>query len=155
MLDFLQCGAPQWCLLVINHSKYVNISIINQIVKLELCCPQLSYHKSATKIPLKPPLMLVKSPFSYGFPMDIWYLWWAPPCNAVVVYHQALLWWLSQWCRLHPESAAGPGGFNRQQLELTWGYHVYMAIYIYTYIYNGYKIGCGHEKYRRSRINNY
>ena len=33
--------------------------------------PTERYHKSATQIPLKPPLMLVKSPFSYGFPMDM------------------------------------------------------------------------------------
>jgi hypothetical protein len=72
-----------------------------------------------------------------------------PSDSLFQVRHQALLWWLSQWCRLHPESAAGPGGFNRQQLEITWGYHVYIAIY------NGYKIGCGHEKYRKSRTNNY
>ena len=60
LLIFLQCGAPQWSLLVYKpHEYYSLIGIRNHTYWGDI--HQLSYHKSA----INP----MKSPFSYGFPM--------------------------------------------------------------------------------------
>ena len=90
--NILQCGAPHDVRSFINTSKYIYIYIdlrtISHSELLELCGPQLSYHKSA----INP----MKSLFSCAFSMMfLWFssTWWLKLATVLGSFLLVEGWW--------------------------------------------------------------